>query len=124
MLNLDTHMVVWMAAGELTPREHSLLAQEKLAISDIVLWELALLIRSRRVVLDLEGREFRHFLGTFTVVPISQRIAMASTQLDFRSDPADQLIAATSIVEGMPLVTRDRKMLKSRMVPLALTLKA
>jgi PIN domain nuclease of toxin-antitoxin system len=39
--------------------------------------------------------------------------------LDFASDPADELIAATSVVERIPLLTRDQKILKSRMVPLA-----
>ena len=36
-----------------------------------------------------------------------------------KSDPADQLIAATSIIEQIPPLTRDRKILRSRMVPLA-----
>src|SRR2546430_9647360 len=39
--------------------------------------------------------------------------------VDFRSDPADEIIAATSIVEEMPLLTRDTRLLKSKMVPLA-----
>ena len=33
--------------------------------------------------------------------------------------PADELIAATSVVHGVPLVTRDRRLLASRIVPLA-----
>jgi PIN domain nuclease of toxin-antitoxin system len=37
--------------------------------------------------------------------------------LDFESDPAGELIAATSIVHRVPLVTRDEKILRSRMVP-------
>jgi predicted nucleic acid-binding protein len=39
--------------------------------------------------------------------------------LDFRSDPADELISATSIVTGIPLLTRDHKILDSRLVPFA-----
>jgi hypothetical protein len=31
----------------------------------------------------------------------------------------DEIIAATSIVEKIPLLTRDRKLLKSRLTPLA-----
>jgi PIN domain nuclease of toxin-antitoxin system len=42
-----------------------------------------------------------------------------STQLDIQSDPADEIIAATSVVEEIPLLTRDKKLLKSKMVPLA-----
>ena len=40
-------------------------------------------------------------------------------RLDFRGDPADELIAATSLVHNVPLVTRDRKLLRSRRIPLA-----
>jgi len=42
-----------------------------------------------------------------------------STRLDFRGDPADELIAATSVVHGMPLATRDRAMRRSRRLALA-----
>jgi len=52
-----------------------------------------------------------------TVLPITLEIARTSTQLDFSSDPADEIIAATSIVERVPLLTRDRRILKSRLVP-------
>jgi predicted nucleic acid-binding protein len=34
-----------------------------------------------------------------------------------RGDPADELIAATSIVHNVPLLTRDKALLKSRRVP-------
>jgi predicted nucleic acid-binding protein len=32
---------------------------------------------------------------------------------------ADELIAATSVVQNVPLVTRDRALLRSKVVPLA-----
>jgi PIN domain nuclease of toxin-antitoxin system len=41
--------------------------------------------------------------------------------LDFKGDPADEIIAATSIVHGVSLVTRDRVLRRSRRVPLART---
>jgi len=41
--------------------------------------------------------------------------------LDLRSDPADELIAATSVVHNLPLVTRDPKLRASRITPLAST---
>jgi predicted nucleic acid-binding protein len=43
--------------------------------------------------------------------------------LDFRSDPADELIAATSVVYRVPLVTRDRKLRGSKIVPIARNLR-
>ena len=116
MLNLDTHILIYLLNGSLTPREHQLIAQQPLAISDIVLWELAKLIQLGRIGLDLNSPAFLACLNQLTVFPISLEIARASTQLDFRSDPADELIAATSLVEGIPLLTRDQKILASHLV--------
>jgi PIN domain nuclease of toxin-antitoxin system len=50
--------------------------------------------------------------------PITLDICRALRGLDFRADPADELIAATSVVHRVPLVTRDRVIRKSRRVPL------
>lgn len=41
-------------------------------------------------------------------------------QLDFRADPAGELIAATRVAHGVPLLTRDRALLAPNIVPLAL----
>jgi Uncharacterized protein conserved in bacteria len=119
MLNLDTHILVGVLAGDLSEREMHFVANEDLAVSDIVLWELAKLIQLGRLSMDLDSVAFRRSLRHLTVIPISIRIARQSVKLDFRSDPADEIIAATSVVENIPLLTRDRKILKSRMVPLA-----
>ncbi|MGB7067898.1 MAG: type II toxin-antitoxin system VapC family toxin [Pyrinomonadaceae bacterium] len=119
MLNLDTHILVASLAGDLTQRETVLITSESLAVSDIVLWELAKLVELRRLVLDMDSVAFRRSLRHLTIIPITVQIARQSTKLDFESDPADELIAATSLVERIPLLTRDRKILGSRMVPLA-----
>jgi PIN domain nuclease of toxin-antitoxin system len=119
MLNLDTHLVVALLDGSLNSRETALVSVEPLGISSIVLWELAKLVQLKRLKLDFECSEFREFLRQVAVIPITFKIARTSTQLDFRSDPADEIIAATSVVEDIPLLTRDRKLRKSRMVPFA-----
>ena len=119
MLNLYTHIVLYLLDGKLSAHEHQLVAQQSLAISDIVLWELAKLVQLGRISLNLNSPAFLTFLNQLTIIPISLEIARVSTQLDFRSDPADELIAATSIVEGIPLLTRDHKILASTLVPLA-----
>ncbi len=119
MLNLDTHILIFLLEGKLDAREQQLIAQTPLAISDIVLWELAKLIQLGRITLDLASPAFQTCLRQLTIIPISSDIARTSTQLDFHSDPADELIAATSIVSGIPLLTRDHKILGSQLVPFA-----
>src|SRR2546423_9610202 len=91
MLNLDTHILIAALAGDLTDRERSLVTKDDLAISDIVLWELAKLVELKRVTLDLDSLAFRRSLRHFTVIPISIQIARRSTRLDFSSDPADEI---------------------------------
>src|SRR5262249_51208476 len=118
MLNLDTHVVVALLDGSLTTEETALVSAERLAISSIVFWELAKLVQLKRLEMDFDSRVFREFLRHVIVIPISFEIARKSTQLDFRSDPADEIIAATSIVERIPLLTRDARLLKSKIVPL------
>ena len=119
MLNLDTHILVASLIGELTGREQTLVTNESLAVSDIVLWELAKLVQLKRLMLDMDSVAFRRSLRHLTILPITSKIARQSTKLDFASDPADELIAATSIVERIPLLTRDKKILRSRLVPFA-----
>ena len=51
--------------------------------------------------------------------PNDHAVVRASTGLDFQSDPADEIIAATTVVHNVPLLTRDRFIRSSRVVPLA-----
>jgi PIN domain nuclease of toxin-antitoxin system len=117
MLNLDTHMLVALLKGELNKAERALILGSQLAISDIVLWELAKLTQLGRLAMNLESAEFRNCLRALEVVPITLEIARVSANLDFSSDPADEIIAATSIVRGIPLLTRDRRIKRSQLVP-------
>jgi PIN domain nuclease of toxin-antitoxin system len=119
MLNLDTHMLIYALAGELRPRERALLADHPWSIAAIVLWELAKLSQLGRVTIDLEAPDVQGALSSVHVWPLDLAVARTSAQLDFRGDPADELIAATSIVHRVPLLTRDRNIRKSKIVPLA-----
>jgi PIN domain nuclease of toxin-antitoxin system len=119
MLNLDTHLLVFALAGSVTPRERKLLEQNPWSISAIVLWELAKLVQLKRLDLDLDDAEVSRTLRAVHVWPLDLAVARMSTRLDFRGDPADELIGATSVVHGIPLLTRDRVIRRSRLVPLA-----
>ena len=119
MLNLDTHVLVFALQGALRPSEQALLAQNRWSMSAIVLWELAKLIQLGRVDMDLDDREIGRVLDRVHVWPLDLAVAHASIRLDFKSDPADEIIAATSIVHQVPLLTRDQVIRGSKMVPLA-----
>jgi PIN domain nuclease of toxin-antitoxin system len=119
MLNLDTHILILAIDGELQPSEQSLLTRNPWSVSAIVLWELAKLVQLGRLDMDLDDREAVRILNRLHVWPIDLDVARASTRLDFRSDPADEIIAATSVVHRVPLITRDRVIRRSKVVPLA-----
>ncbi len=119
MLNLDTHLLIFAVNGDLRSEERKLLSINRWSVSAIVLWELAKLVQLGRIDMDLDDRDVRHVLARLHVWPIDLEIAKVSTRLDFRGDPADEIIAATSIVHDIPLVTRDRTIRRSQLVPLA-----
>lgn len=119
MLNLDTHMLLYAVAGELKPAEHRSLRGHAWSISGIVLWEISKLAQLGRIAIDLDDPDVMRTLLGVRVWPITADIAKQSTRLDFRGDPADELIAATSVVHNVPLMTRDRHLRRSRIVPLA-----
>jgi len=119
MLNLDTHMLVYALADTLTAAERKLLRKNDWGVSAIVLWELAKLAQLKRLEVDLESIEFSRLFGQITVIPLDLAIARKSTELDFKSDPADEIIAATSIIYKMPLLTRDRTIRRSKLVSFA-----
>lgn len=119
MVNLDTHVLVFALAGDVTRKERERLASSLWSVSAIVLWELAKLVQLGRLDLDLEDADVRRTLSSVHVWPIDWAVAVQSARLDFRGDPADELIAATSVVHRVPLLTRDRRIRRSKLVPLA-----
>jgi PIN domain nuclease of toxin-antitoxin system len=119
VINLDTHVLVFALAGDVTPREKRVLAANTWSISAIVLWELAKLVQLGRIEIDLDDADVVRTLSALHVWPIDLAISRQSTRLDFKSDPADELIAATSVVHAVPLLTRDKRIRASRLVPFA-----
>lgn len=119
MLNLDTHILIYALAGELTSKERRMLSEDTWSISAISLWEIAKLAQLGRIEVDLDSTDFRRTLVRLHTWPLTLDVCRAIRTLDFRGDPADELIAATSLVHNVPLVTRDRAIRKSRLVPLA-----
>jgi PIN domain nuclease of toxin-antitoxin system len=119
MLNLDTHILVHALSGDLRARERELLESEPWSIAAIVFWELAKLAQLHRITLQWDDPEVASAFSSIHVWPLDAAVARASTQLDFRGEPADELIAATSVVHNVPLLTHDRNILASKQVPIA-----
>jgi PIN domain nuclease of toxin-antitoxin system len=119
MLNLDTHVLLYALAGELTRREATLLSGDSWSISAIVLWEIAKLAEWNRIEVDLDSAELNRTLARIYLWPLTLDVCRAIRHLDFRGDPADEIIAATSMVHRVPLVTRDARIRRSRRVPIA-----
>lgn len=119
MLNLDTHVLLNALAGTLKPAERRLLEGDTWSISAIVRWEICKLRQLGRIDLDLELPEVTRILSRLHTWPLSWEICRTSCALDVSGDPADELIGATSVVHNVPLVTRDRRLRRSKQIPLA-----
>jgi len=119
MLNLDTHIFLHALAGSLTRREEALLRREPWSISAIVLWEIAKLAQLGRIEVDLDDREVTRALSRIQVWPLSLEVCRAIRGLDVTGDPADEIVAATSVAYKVPLVTRDRQLRRSKVIPFA-----
>ncbi len=117
MLNLDTHIVIKAVEGALTPREKLILTQDKeWGISAIVLWEISKLHQIGRLRYGLGHAPLAAALDWIHVWPISRIVCSNMAALDFQSDPADEIIAATSLTHNVPLVTRDKRIRASQLL--------
>lgn len=116
MLNLDTHILLYALNGRLEAAEQRLLAADEWGISAIVLWEIEKLYAKGRILHGLDYAPLAKALGRIEIWPITVEICRSIRALDFASDPADELIAATSLTHNVPLVTRDARIRVSKVI--------
>jgi PIN domain nuclease of toxin-antitoxin system len=126
LILLDTHVAVWLVSEpERLSRSAKAVIDEArqngegLAVSGITLVEIATLYGRRRILLAMSLESFLDELERrFVVVPISARACarMPSLPAGYPKDPADRVIGATALVEGMSLVTADREIRRAKVV--------
>ncbi|HTX75201.1 MAG TPA: type II toxin-antitoxin system VapC family toxin [Terracidiphilus sp.] len=126
MILLDTHVVVWLAfePDRLSKRAKEAIRaarrEDGLAIAGITLLELAWLAANERVETTLTVEQFvRACASRMTVLPITPEIAARAVSFPdlYPRDPQDRLIGATALVEGINLVSHDKGIRKSGLVP-------
>jgi PIN domain nuclease of toxin-antitoxin system len=128
MILLDTHSLIWLliAPENLAPKAKKvILAARKsgpLALSAISLWEMAWLAQNKRIDVDVSVDSFVKKCASYVqVLPITPEIAVRSVQFpkSYPNDPQDRIIGATALVEGIRLLTHDKLIVKSGLIPLA-----
>jgi len=127
MIVVDTHIIIWNA---LKPEMLSRKAEKAISAAnnsdgiifcDISLWEIAMLMYKGRLSIDVEYLKFIKLVlesNNYVCRGITPEIARLSAKLfsDNNNDPADRIIAATSIIENAKLITADKKLRQSRKV--------
>jgi PIN domain nuclease of toxin-antitoxin system len=123
MIMLDTHVWLWFISNpELLSKKaaravDSELGKEKIFLSAISAWEIALLVYNKRLQLTLDAADWvsqSERLPLFEFIPVDNAIAIKSVNLPepLHRDPADRIIIATAVSLGASLVTKDEKLLK------------
>src|SRR5690606_7689992 len=124
---LDTCAIIWDALDQtkLTDKAKAAIAKadehNALIISDISILEISMLIKRSRIEVATTAANFINlFLESrnISVVSISPEIAELSTNFssEINNDPADRIIAATSIILNAQLITTDSNLLQSPLV--------
>ena len=120
-LLLDTHIALWLDSGDDRLRSSTRVLIDDcwrnggtILLSAITAWEIALLVDTRRIELDIPIEAWlTRFLERPGIesVPLGHRAASRSYQLHHleHRDPADRLLIATAIELACPLVTYDER---------------
>ncbi len=120
MIVLDTHVLIWWAAGDpqLSRAARDAIEAEaqdgEILVSAISAWEVAMLAKAGRLALTMEAEAWLDTIAqvrAIRFVPVDVGISIQSVQLpgEFHKDPADRIIVATARRHSAPLISADMK---------------
>ena len=118
MIYLDTHVIVWLYAGDverLSERTKELINDNDIYISPIVALELQYLFEieritetSQTIVADLSDR-----IGLSICNQNFVKVVNGALQHSWTCDPFDRLIVANAAIHNNILVTKDQRILEN-----------
>lgn len=123
-LLLDTHIVLWLDSGDDRLRLSTRALIDgcwrdggTVCLSAVSAWEIALLVDTGRIELDLPVEAWiTRFLERPGVNPVPLDLRAAVRSYEFydlaHRDPADRLLMATAVELACPLVTYDRRIVR------------
>ena len=118
MILLDTHVVLWWRGDERrlsATAKRTIAAADRLLISPLSCWEVAMLLRKGRIELDRDIHTWvrdLHAEDRVETAPLTANAAAAAALLgddDFPGDPADQMLYATARELAVPFVSKDQR---------------
>jgi PIN domain nuclease of toxin-antitoxin system len=119
---LDTHALVWwisdssrLGARARRAIDAAVRAKERIGVSCISAWEIAMLVKADRLRLTIPVDGWLaqvELLPFFEFLPVDNRVGLRAVALDgfTHKDPADRIIVATALGVGAALVTADERL--------------
>lgn len=120
MIFLDTHVLIWWLGNQEKLSKKALAEiknahqQKSIYISAITIWEIALLVKKKRLKLSMDYDEWIKKvmkISSIKITDINYKIAEKSVFMDgFEGhDPADRMIIASCLSLDSYLISADRK---------------
>jgi len=126
MITLDTCSIIWNALSPEKLSEKARKAirenEKNLIFCEISLWKIAMLMEKERLKVEVSYQKLIDLIFSaydFELKGITPEIAKLAVSFptEISQDPADRIIAATSILEKATLVTADKNLIKAKRVP-------
>lgn len=122
----DTHPLIWYATGKQAKLSAKALrafnaatrAEALIYVPGFVLWEIAMLLKIRRISLSENYGDWAEHLVAqpgFDLAPFSVEVTTEAYNYPF-PDPFDGVITATAKVMDLALITKDRDITDSELV--------